>query len=161
MALGPLHGPLKNSETSKTAPLVSWNVFFNSFCQNPKGYRNLFCIGNKCSCKTLSDNPEIAIIALVKEVVKIAIITSNKSDSRISWKNENAISWQPSCRLIGSMREKEGWRALHVLTKSIGQPRPPHGIKIYRSMCFSILLSRFFDRFCYSFTGSGGCTVHL
>jgi hypothetical protein len=73
----------------------------NAFRQNSNGYRDLFCISNNrdyCnnhdyhSSEILSENNEIAIIALAK---KIAIITSNKNDNRILQKIENAISYQP------------------------------------------------------------------
>ncbi len=79
-----LSSRLKIGETSKTTPLVSRNVLRNVFHQNPKDYCDLFRIGDNrdhcdyCSCETLSDHSEIKFITLVKKVVIIAIVTSNK-----------------------------------------------------------------------------------
>jgi hypothetical protein len=61
-ALCPLYGPLSplwlsEKQHRQNAPLL--------FCQNLKGYRNLFCIRNNPdhhSCKMLSDNYNITII---------------------------------------------------------------------------------------------------
>ncbi len=80
MALSPLYGllfprrPSENSETSTS--LVSWNVLQNAFCQNSKDCRDLFRISDDRdhrdnhdyhSSEILSDNREIAIIALAKK----------------------------------------------------------------------------------------------
>ncbi len=88
-ALCPLYGPLSPLKTRKkrNGPLVSRNVLQNSFRQYSKGYHDLFCIcdnrdyrdnNDYHSSEILSDNREIAIIALTKKVAIIAIITSNK-----------------------------------------------------------------------------------
>ncbi len=78
---------LRPSENSKTTSLVSWNVLQNAFRQNSKGFRDLFRISDDRdhhdnhdyhSSEILSDNREIAIIALAKKVSITAIITSNK-----------------------------------------------------------------------------------
>jgi hypothetical protein len=65
-------------------------MFSKHVSSNFKGYRDLFHISDDCnyrdyrdhhdyhSSEILSDNREIAIIALAKKVVIIAIITSNK-----------------------------------------------------------------------------------
>jgi hypothetical protein len=89
-ALCHLYGPLfplwssEDSEKSKTTSLVSRNVLQNAFRQNSKGCRDLFLISDDRdhrdnhdyhSSEILSDNREIAVIALAK---KVAIITSNK-----------------------------------------------------------------------------------
>jgi hypothetical protein len=95
MALCSLYGPLsplRPSVPSKTQlnkqhdPLVSQNVLQKAFLQNSKGYRDLFRVSDNRdyrdnhdyhSSEMLSDNHEIAIIALAKKVAIIAIITSN------------------------------------------------------------------------------------
>jgi hypothetical protein len=96
MALCSLCGPLSSLRPSVPSekqrnnlddPLVSRNVLQNAFRQNSKGYCDLFRISdnrdyrdnhNYHSSEILSDNHEIAIIALAKKVAIIAIITSNK-----------------------------------------------------------------------------------
>ncbi len=90
MVLCPLYGPLyplKNSETSETTLLVLRNVLQIVFRQNSKSYRDLFRISeyrdyrdnrNYHSSEILSNNGEIAIIALAKKVAIITIITSKK-----------------------------------------------------------------------------------
>ncbi len=87
-ALCPLYDRLKNSETSKTTSLVSWNILWNVFHQNTKGYSDPFRIRDNQdhrdnrdnrSSKILSDNLGIAIIALTKKVAIITIITPYKN----------------------------------------------------------------------------------
>jgi hypothetical protein len=87
IALCPLYGllfPLQPYENSKTTFFVLWNVLQNAFRQNSKDCRDLFRISDDRdnhdyhSSEILSDNREIAIIALAKKVAIIAIITSNK-----------------------------------------------------------------------------------
>jgi hypothetical protein len=87
MALCSLYGPLKNSEKSKTTSLVSRIFLKNVFHQKSKGCHKLFCISddrdhcdnhNYHFSEILSDNREIAIIALAKKVAIITIITYNK-----------------------------------------------------------------------------------
>ncbi len=89
-ALCPLYGPVSPlwpSENSETTSLVSRNVLQNAFHRNSKDCRYLFRISDDrdhCdnhdyhSSEILSDNREIAIIALAKKVAIIAIITSDK-----------------------------------------------------------------------------------
>ncbi len=100
--------PLWKQRNKRNDPLVSRNVLQNAFRQNSKGYRNLFCISdnrdyryihNYHSSEILSDNRKIAIIALAKKVAIIAIITSKRSNNRLSRKIENAISYQPQLRI--------------------------------------------------------------
>jgi hypothetical protein len=67
--------------------LLFRKMFFqNEFLQNSKGYRDLFHVSDNRdyrnnhdynSSEMLSDNREIAIIALVKKVAIITIITAN------------------------------------------------------------------------------------
>jgi hypothetical protein len=92
-ALCPLYGPLsplrppvpsEKLQNKQNDSFVSQNVLQNAFHQNSKVYRNLFCISDNRdyhdyhSSEILNDNHEIAIIALVKKVAIIVIITSNK-----------------------------------------------------------------------------------
>jgi hypothetical protein len=112
-ALCPLYGPLsplwhpvpsEKQQNKRNNPLVSRTVLLNAFRPNSKAYRDLFPISDNGdyrdnhdyhSSEIVSDNREITIIALVKKVAIIVIITSNKSDNRITRKIENAISYQP------------------------------------------------------------------
>jgi hypothetical protein len=87
--LSPLR-PFVQSEKQRNKqkyPLVSRNVLQNAFCQNSKGHCDLFRISDNRDnrgyhdyhlSEILSDNREIAIIALAEKVAIIAIITSNK-----------------------------------------------------------------------------------
>jgi hypothetical protein len=91
-ALCSLYGPLLNSEKSETSSLISRNVLQIAFRQNSKGCRDLFRIGDDRdnhdyhSSEILSDGRKIDIIALAKKLAIIAIITSTRSDNRISRK---------------------------------------------------------------------------
>ncbi len=96
VALCPFYGPLsplrssvpsEKQRNNRDDPLVSRNVLQNAFCQNSKGYCDLFHISDNRDYRDnhdyhlseiLSDNREIAIIALAKKVAIVAIITSNK-----------------------------------------------------------------------------------
>jgi hypothetical protein len=98
MALSSIYGPLsllwpsvlsEKQRNKRNDPLVSSKTCFvkNVFRQNSKGYGDLFRISDNRdyrdnhdyhSSEILSDNREIAIIALAKKVAIIAIITSNK-----------------------------------------------------------------------------------
>jgi hypothetical protein len=78
--------PSKTQRNKRKDPLVSQNVLQKAFLQNSKGYRDLFRVSDNRdyrdnhdyhSNEMLSDNREIAIIALAKKVAIIAIITSN------------------------------------------------------------------------------------
>ncbi len=100
-ALCPFYGPLSplrpsvslrpsvawKERNKRNGLLVSRNVLQNGFRQNSKGYCDLFRISDNRddrdnhdynSSEILSDNREIAIIALAKKVAIIAMITSNK-----------------------------------------------------------------------------------
>ncbi len=88
-SLSPLRPSVPSEKWAKQAkrPSCFANVLQNAFHQNSKGYCNLFHISDNRdyrdnhdyhSSKILSDNREIAIIALTKKVAIIAIITSNK-----------------------------------------------------------------------------------
>ncbi len=98
-ALCPFCGPLsllrsslpsEKQRKNRDDPLVSQNFWQNAFRQNSKGYCYLFRISDNRdyrnnydnhdyhSIDILSDNCEIAIIALANKVAIVAIITSNK-----------------------------------------------------------------------------------
>jgi hypothetical protein len=105
MAFCSLYGPLsplwppdpsEKQRNKRKDLLLSRNVLQNAFRQNYKVYRDLFCISDNRdyrdnhdyhSSEMLSDNREIAIIALAKKVAIIAIITSNKKRSSYFAKN--------------------------------------------------------------------------
>jgi hypothetical protein len=79
--------PSEKQQNKQNDLLVLRNVLQNMFRQSSKVYRDLFRISDNRdyrynhdyhSSKILSDNREIAIIALAKKVATIAIITSNK-----------------------------------------------------------------------------------
>jgi hypothetical protein len=79
---------------SKTTCLVSRNVLPNTFLQNSKGCRDLFCISDDrdhrdnhddhYSSEMLSDNREIAIIALAKKVAIIVFLEKLKTPFSIN-----------------------------------------------------------------------------
>jgi hypothetical protein len=82
--LSPLWPSVPSTALLKTANKTKWPLLFR---ENFKGFRDLFRISNDRdhhnnhdyhSSEILSENREIAIIALAKKVVIIAIITSHK-----------------------------------------------------------------------------------